>query len=255
MTSDSKSSQPRGPQTPSTPRRQRAGVPITPGSASRDRSIDAGRPPSTLGNRSPSPIKVRAPLSVEAKQRKKVTSFSGVHNSSAKIRSAANSPVPSTPPRNPNFERPKSSHAKPFPSLVRQIFSQAEDPEESLVDWRSVPPDDGDVSIEVDDDSNFFAPDAGSQDKVLVSVRIKPSAEGEESAWFSEQLGVVKLRDIHARPGATNPEYRYDNVLTGSFNKEIYNAAAKSHVRAAMEGFNAVIFAYGQTASGKTFTL
>jgi hypothetical protein len=46
-----------------------------------------------------------------------------------------------------------------------------------------------------------------------------------------------------------------DNVLTGSSNKAIYESAARKHVRSAMEGFNAVIFAYGQTASGKTFTL
>lgn len=35
----------------------------------------------------------------------------------------------------------------------------------------------------------------------------------------------------------------------------MYNAVARSHVCAAMDGYNAVIFAYGQTASGKTFTL
>lgn len=35
----------------------------------------------------------------------------------------------------------------------------------------------------------------------------------------------------------------------------MYNAAARSHVHAAMDGYNSVIFAYGQTASGKTFTL
>ena len=35
----------------------------------------------------------------------------------------------------------------------------------------------------------------------------------------------------------------------------MYNAVARSHVCAAMDGYNAVVFAYGQTASGKTFTL
>jgi hypothetical protein len=35
----------------------------------------------------------------------------------------------------------------------------------------------------------------------------------------------------------------------------VYNAVARNHVCAAMDGYNAVIFAYGQTASGKTFTL
>lgn len=44
-------------------------------------------------------------------------------------------------------------------------------------------------------------------------------------------------------------------MLTGSENKPVYNAVARNHVYAAMDGYNSVIFAYGQTASGKTFTL
>lgn len=43
--------------------------------------------------------------------------------------------------------------------------------------------------------------------------------------------------------------------MTGSDNLGVYNAAGRDLVLAAMEGFDAVIFAYGQTASGKTFTL
>jgi hypothetical protein len=45
-----------------------------------------------------------------------------------------------------------------------------------------------------------------------------------------------------------------DNVMTGSSNKAVYEANRR-HVISVMEGWNAVIFAYGQTASGKTFTL
>ena len=55
--------------------------------------------------------------------------------------------------------------------------------------------------------------------------------------------------------GKAPQEFHFDEVLTGSENKPVYNAVARSHVCAAMDGFNAVIFAYGQTASGKTFTL
>ena len=55
--------------------------------------------------------------------------------------------------------------------------------------------------------------------------------------------------------GTTPQDFRFDEILTGSENKPVYNAVARSHVCAAMDGYNAVIFAYGQTASGKTFTL
>ena len=67
---------------------------------------------------------------------------------------------------------------------------------------------------------------------------------------------VIKLQpSYHKNPGTSPPEFNFDEILTGSENKPIYNAVARSHVIAAMEGYNAVIFAYGQTASGKTFTL
>ena len=55
--------------------------------------------------------------------------------------------------------------------------------------------------------------------------------------------------------GKASQDFNFDEILTGSENKPVYNAVARSHVYAAMDGFNAVIFAYGQTASGKTFTL
>ena len=57
------------------------------------------------------------------------------------------------------------------------------------------------------------------------------------------------------RGGKASQDFKFDEILTGSENKPVYNAVARSHVCAAMDGYNSVIFAYGQTASGKTFTL
>lgn len=54
---------------------------------------------------------------------------------------------------------------------------------------------------------------------------------------------------------AKSQDYYFDAVLSGSDNRAIYNRSARAHVRAAMEGYNSLVFAYGQTASGKTFTL
>lgn len=69
---------------------------------------------------------------------------------------------------------------------------------------------------------------------------------------------MIKLDNKYARgtaSAAKSQDYRFDAVLTGSDNRSIYNRAARAHVRAAMEGYNSLVFAYGQTASGKTFTL
>lgn len=42
---------------------------------------------------------------------------------------------------------------------------------------------------------------------------------------------------------------------TGQTNKDVFEATAKPIVDAAMKGFNGTIFAYGQTSSGKTYTM
>ncbi|KAG8915522.1 Kinesin-like protein kip2 [Tulasnella sp. 408] len=227
---------------PSTPKRVRnvaATVDFPQRSSTPTRSP---RPASSLGLRAgtPSqqqPTKIRAAITAESRIRKK---SSNLHFSPARVpngcRSATSSPL--------------SSPSKTATAKLLPLFPLA-DFESSLVDWTTV--EDGDVSMEVDEEQ--FSLGAGSKDKVLVSVRLKPAEEEEPSAWTNERSGVVQLQQEYARAGAPNPEHHYDNVLTGSENKPIYNAAAKSHVRAAMEGYNAVVFAYGQTASGKTFTL
>lgn len=74
--------------------------------------------------------------------------------------------------------------------------------------------------------------------------------------FSSGSENLIKLDGRYAKSQATkNQDFRFDSVLTGSDNRTIYNRAARAHVRAAMEGYNSLVFAYGQTASGKTFTL
>lgn len=81
--------------------------------------------------------------------------------------------------------------------------------------------------------------------------RIRPTTS--TCAWDNAAQSI-KLQPQYAKSSAS-AEYNFDEILTGSENKPVYNAVARGHVCAAMDGYNAVIFAYGQTASGKTFTL
>lgn len=93
-------------------------------------------------------------------------------------------------------------------------------------------------------------------DKVLVSIRVKPINDDEEAWKPDTEEAKIMIKGQYARTTTSvNNEYRYDNVLAGSNNKLAYEATARRHVRSAMEGFNSVVFAYGQTASGKTYTL
>ncbi|SGY81960.1 BQ5605_C009g05537 [Microbotryum silenes-dioicae] len=95
------------------------------------------------------------------------------------------------------------------------------------------------------------------QDSVLVCVRVRPPAAKlalssevmDEKAWNVDEARAQLSLKIGG------PEYNFDSIVTGSENEGVYAEAGKDLVLAAMEGFDAVIFAYGQTASGKTFTL
>ncbi|KAI0260682.1 P-loop containing nucleoside triphosphate hydrolase protein [Gloeopeniophorella convolvens] len=127
------------------------------------------------------------------------------------------------------------------------------DPEEVLVDWETV--DAADISGEVDENLLRVNTNSQKDDKVLVSIRVRPSDAA--SAWETEiNAKAIKLLSQHHRSTTTGPPvFHFDEILSGSDNKSVYNAVARNHVCAAMDGYNAVVFAYGQTASGKTFTL
>ena len=50
--------------------------------------------------------------------------------------------------------------------------------------------------------------------------------------------------------------YTFDHVFDhNSSQKEIFEIVGRPTVSSVFEGFNATIFAYGQTSSGKTFTM
>jgi centromeric protein E len=140
-----------------------------------------------------------------------------------------------------------------FGTIAARWTSAKIDPEDVLVDWETVEPTD--ISGEVDENFLRTAAKSNKDDKVLVSIRVRPSEA--PSAWDSQaNTKSIKLLPQHHRNAATTPPiFNFDEILTGSDNKSVYNAVARNHVCAAMDGYNSVIFAYGQTASGKTFTL
>ncbi|PPQ69904.1 hypothetical protein CVT24_003238 [Panaeolus cyanescens] len=202
--------------------------------------------------------KYKAPLSVESRPK---------HKSS---KSATLAPIPSTPtksrdttpsrPRTPNTPRSRAGAESPFLVPTSEMDVSNVDPEQVLVDYQTV--EAGDVSGEIDEAWLKAAKlDHGKHDKVMVSIRVRPTEA--TSAWVpSPSTNSIKLDPTYAKstanttaPGNTNSDFNFDAVLTGTPNKPIYTTVGRSHVQAAMEGYNAVIFAYGQTASGKTFTL
>ncbi|OSX59774.1 hypothetical protein POSPLADRAFT_1048250 [Postia placenta MAD-698-R-SB12] len=229
-------------------------VPFTPKrpfSASSDDLTNTGRiPRSTTPSLLGSAKKFKAALSTESrtrhvsKPRPKLASVPGTPTKTDGSSSSGSRPKTPTTPRR-GAESPL-----PFPKMSDMDVSRV-DPEEALVDFQTVEP--GDISGEIDESA---LADYGKEDKVLVSIRIRPT--NATSAWQVADTTPksIKLDPQYAKTTANPPQdFRFDEVLTGSENKPVYNAVARSHVCAAMDGYNSVIFAYGQTASGKTFTL
>ncbi|KAA8536054.1 hypothetical protein F0562_028532 [Nyssa sinensis] len=94
-----------------------------------------------------------------------------------------------------------------------------------------------------------------SGDSISVTIRFRPLSErefqkGDEIAWYADGDKLVR--------NEYNPAtaYAFDKVFGSSTtSQEVYDVAARPVVRAAMEGVNGTVFAYGVTSSGKTHTM
>ncbi|XP_065851046.1 kinesin-like protein NACK2 [Euphorbia lathyris] len=97
------------------------------------------------------------------------------------------------------------------------------------------------------------------EEKIRVTVRIRPLSRREQAlydliAWecLDDQTIVFKNPNLE-RPATP---YIFDKVFdTTSSTQKVYGEGAKNVALSALMGINATIFAYGQSGSGKTFTM
>ncbi|KAH8097206.1 hypothetical protein JL720_88 [Aureococcus anophagefferens] len=95
-------------------------------------------------------------------------------------------------------------------------------------------------------------------DEPPVAIRVRPLKESEGAcAWRLEEDGSVFLADTGGEapvPGRT--AFRYDAVYGEHVDtRTVYEGACRDLVDGALHGVNGTIFAYGQTSSGKTYTM
>mmetsp|Transcript_7236 Transcript_7236/g.13472 ORF Transcript_7236/g.13472 Transcript_7236/m.13472 type:complete len:723 (-) Transcript_7236:164-2332(-) len=95
--------------------------------------------------------------------------------------------------------------------------------------------------------------------KVVVRCRPLNSKErgtGERSIVTCDaKMGQILIDKVE-EPGAPPKVFSFDNVYApDSSQKKIWEQTAKSIVDSVIEGYNGTIFAYGQTGTGKTFTM
>lgn len=101
-------------------------------------------------------------------------------------------------------------------------------------------------------------------ENIKVVVRCRPLIAKESSNADSHCVTVKSLSNeiiLHAPSDNQNRRennkiFNYDIVFDQTHDQEkVYEGSAFSLVESVMEGFNGTIFAYGQTSSGKTFTM
>ncbi|KAI4376074.1 hypothetical protein MLD38_013868 [Melastoma candidum] len=175
---------------------------------------------------------------------------------------------PSTPYTSTTSSSSSSSSSNPrlFPRSSSNSF-QASFPSRSITPSRNTPDSSHSVSRGYDLPGGpvpFPPPDElvaeqldgpRSADSISVTIRFRPLSEreyqrGDEIAWYADGDKLVR----HEYNPAT--AFAFDKVFgPHSTSQEVYEVAAKPVVKAAMEGVNGTVFAYGVTSSGKTHTM
>ncbi|SCU95491.1 LAME_0F12354g1_1 [Lachancea meyersii CBS 8951] len=83
---------------------------------------------------------------------------------------------------------------------------------------------------------------------ISVSIRVKPSECFARNPWKIGQNHTIAHDDVG--------EFKFDNVFHPSSNNlQVYEEIGKPLIDKLFEGYNAIVFAYGMTGSGKTFTM
>lgn len=102
---------------------------------------------------------------------------------------------------------------------------------------------------------------SGCEEKILVLLRLRPLNEKEISAnesadWECINDTTILYRNT-LREGSTFPSaYTFDRVFRGDCEtKQVYEEGAREIALSVVGGINSSIFAYGQTSSGKTYTM
>ncbi|KAF7850349.1 hypothetical protein BT93_L5604 [Corymbia citriodora subsp. variegata] len=94
-------------------------------------------------------------------------------------------------------------------------------------------------------------------EKICVAVRVRPFAAEEpfSGTFWKIEDNRISLHRPHGTP-VSGVSFAFDHIFDDSCtNATVYDRLTKDVICAAVEGFNGTAFAYGQTSSGKTFTM
>ncbi|PON71566.1 Kinesin-like protein [Parasponia andersonii] len=101
------------------------------------------------------------------------------------------------------------------------------------------------------------------EEKIFVSIRLRPlnqkeSARNDVSDWECiNDTTIIYRNNLSVSERSMYPTaYTFDRVFSfDSSTRQVYQEGAKDVALSVVSGINASIFAYGQTSSGKTYTM
>ncbi|CAN4078777.1 unnamed protein product [Withania somnifera] len=104
----------------------------------------------------------------------------------------------------------------------------------------------------------------GREERILVSVRLRPLNDKEilrndVSDWECIDDTTIVYKNVNHSVSERSmypSAYAFDRVFRNNCStRKVYEEAAKDVALSVVSGFNASVFAYGQTSSGKTYTM
>lgn len=104
-------------------------------------------------------------------------------------------------------------------------------------------------------------PMSGGEEKILVLVRLRPLGEkeiakNEVSDWECINETTILFRNSLQERSMFPTAYTFDGVFGGDYStRQVYDEGVKEIALSVVRGVNSSIFAYGQTSSGKTYTM
>ncbi|XP_022751442.1 kinesin-like protein KIN-7G isoform X2 [Durio zibethinus] len=104
---------------------------------------------------------------------------------------------------------------------------------------------------------------AGCEERIFVSVRLRPLSENEIARHDVSDWECISDNTIIYRNSLSVSERSmyptactFDTVFSSDCpNRQVYEAGAKEVALSVVSGINSSVFAYGQTSSGKTYTM
>ncbi|KAF8093192.1 hypothetical protein N665_0389s0051 [Sinapis alba] len=102
---------------------------------------------------------------------------------------------------------------------------------------------------------------ADREEKILVMVRLRPLnkkeiAANEATDWECINDTTILYRNTLSQGSNIPSAYSFDRVYGGDCpTRQVYEDGAKEIALSVVKGINCSIFAYGQTSSGKTYTM